>query len=81
MQYMKERWKYQKIWLRALESHPVKLGALWGMDDPVATPEVLDVVTGYRPDIISIRLRDTGHYPHWERPTESAAAIHNFFTG
>jgi pimeloyl-ACP methyl ester carboxylesterase len=81
MQYMKERWKYQKIWLRALKSHPVKLSALWGMDDPVATPEVLDMVTSYRPDIISTRLKDTGHYPHWERPAESAAVIHDFFTG
>jgi len=81
MQYMKERWKYQKIWLGVLKSRPVKLGALWGMDDPVATPEVLDVVTSYRPDIISTRLRDTGHYPHWERPAESAAAIRDFFTG
>jgi pimeloyl-ACP methyl ester carboxylesterase len=81
MQYMKERWKYQEVWLDALKSHPAKLGALWGMDDPVATPGVLDVIARYRPDIISTRLKNTGHYPHWERPAESARAIHDFFTG
>ena len=79
LQYMRERWMYQDVWLNTLKSHRAKLGAVWGMSDPVATPEVLDVVTGYRPDILSTCLQNTGHYPHWERPVESAKAINSFF--
>jgi pimeloyl-ACP methyl ester carboxylesterase len=81
MRYMNERWKYQTLWLDALKTHPAKVGALWGLDDPVATPEVLEVLERYRPDIVSTRLKDTGHYPHWERPEESARAIRDFFAG
>ena len=81
MRYMNERWKYQTVWLEALKSHSAKLGALWGMNDPVATPEVLDVVERYRPDIVSTRLQNTGHYPHWEKPEESARVIADFFAG
>ncbi len=68
MHYMVERWKHQFELLDALRSHQTSLTLIWGLEDPVATPEVADKILEYRPDAFDIRLPDVGHYPHWEVP-------------
>jgi len=79
IQYMRERWKYQFDWLDTLQTHRAPLTVIWGLADPVATPEVADEIIRRRPDARDIRLEGIGHYPHWEAPEQVAAAVREAF--
>ena len=44
------------------------LGFLWGLDDPVATTNVLDGLRELRPTADVVELPGVGHYPQVEDP-------------
>jgi pimeloyl-ACP methyl ester carboxylesterase len=77
--YMRERWQHQQEWLDTLQSHCEPLTVIWGQADPVATPEVADIIRQRRSDATDIRLEGIGHYPHWEAPRRVAAAVREAF--
>ena len=81
MRYMPERWEHQTQWLDALEHHTAPLTLIWGMADPVATPDVAEEVVRRRPDARYVKLDGIGHYPHWETPERVARVIQEALSG
>jgi pimeloyl-ACP methyl ester carboxylesterase len=76
--YLDERVKYASRWHGAVRDWPKPLGFLWGLDDPVATPNVLDGLRELRPSAAVIELPRIGHYPQVEVPdvfTEQALQL------
>lgn len=47
---------------------PKPLGFLWGLEDPVATTNVLDGLRELRPTADVLELPGVGHYPQVEEP-------------
>ena len=68
IQYMRERKKFEEIWLNALASHTAPLTLIWGINDPIAPPTIAAHVQTIRPDTQYFPLQKTGHYPQWEQP-------------
>jgi pimeloyl-ACP methyl ester carboxylesterase len=68
IRYMEERFKHAERWHGALRDWPKPLHLAWGMQDPVATEQVLDGVLELRPSAPLTRLKDLGHYPQIEDP-------------
>jgi pimeloyl-ACP methyl ester carboxylesterase len=73
--YMDERIRYAERWHGAIRDWPGQLSLLWGMQDPVATVEVLRGLQQLRAGIPVAELPDLGHYPQIEDPAAVAAAI------
>lgn len=73
--YMDERETKASRWHGALRDWPRPLHLAWGMQDPVATPLVLDGVIALRPEAPLTCLEDLGHYPQIEAPATVAAAL------
>ncbi len=71
--YLDERVRYAARWHGAVRDWPKPLGFLWGLDDPVATTNVLDGLRELRPAAEVIELPGVGHYPQVEVPDEFAA--------
>jgi pimeloyl-ACP methyl ester carboxylesterase len=44
------------------------LHIVWGMDDPIAVPSMVDTLLAARPDATVVRLDGVGHYPMVEAP-------------
>jgi pimeloyl-ACP methyl ester carboxylesterase len=66
--YLDERVRYASRWHGAVRDWPKPLSFLWGLDDPVATTNVLDGLHQLRPAADVIELRGVGHYPQIEAP-------------
>lgn len=66
--YMDEREIYADRWHGAVSRWQGDLHLIWGMQDPVAVPEVLDGVAAMRPELPVTRLPGVGHYPQVEDP-------------
>lgn len=66
--YMDERERRADRWLGALASWSGNLRLAWGLEDPVATTNVLDAVVALRPGVPVERLAGIGHYPQIEVP-------------
>lgn len=66
--YLDERERYASRWHGAVRDWPKPLGFLWGLDDPVATTNVLDGLRELRPAAPVIELPGVGHYPQLEVP-------------
>lgn len=66
--YMNEREIYADRWHGAIQRWPGDLTLAWGLQDPVAVPEVLDGLLELRPGLPVTRLENTGHYPQVEDP-------------
>jgi pimeloyl-ACP methyl ester carboxylesterase len=73
--YMDERVRYAERWHGALRDWQGELSLLWGMQDPVARPEVLRGIQQLRPRVPVTELEDLGHYPQIEDPARVAAEI------
>jgi pimeloyl-ACP methyl ester carboxylesterase len=78
---MDERVIYADRWLGAIKRWDGRLRLLWGMEDPVALPEVLDGLLEIRPDLPVIRFDDVGHYPQVEDPERFIAVLDEFLSG
>lgn len=81
IQYMRERWQHEHMWLDCLQAHAAPLTLIWGEADPVAPPTIASYVLKLRPDSNYIRLQNVAHYPQWEAPQKVALSIHRAFTG
>jgi pimeloyl-ACP methyl ester carboxylesterase len=66
--YLDERVTYASRWHGAVRDWPKPLAFLWGLDDPVATTNVLDGLRRLRPAGEVIELAGVGHYPQVEDP-------------
>lgn len=66
--YLDERVRHAKRWHGAVADWPEPLSFLWGLDDPVATVNVLDGLRELRPAAAFTGLPGIGHYPQVEVP-------------
>jgi len=48
---------------------------IWGMNDPVATPRVLDFLLAEFPGLRIERISGAGHFPHEETPAQFVASL------
>jgi pimeloyl-ACP methyl ester carboxylesterase len=60
--------QYARRWHGAVSDWPKPLGFLWGLEDPVATTNVLDGLRSLRPGAAVVELPCLGHYPQVEDP-------------
>jgi pimeloyl-ACP methyl ester carboxylesterase len=72
--YLDERVRYAPRWHGAIRDWPKPLSFLWGLDDPVATSNVLAGLRELRPHAEVVELRGVGHYPQVEVPDVFARA-------
>jgi len=48
---------------------------VWGLDDPIAVPSMVDTLLAARPDATAVRLEKVGHYPMVEAPARFLDAV------
>jgi len=75
LHYIEDRKRYGSEWEAALIAAADRCGFVWGPDDPVSGAPMLDAVIAQIPNARTVGLPGVGHYPHWEAPNETAAAI------
>jgi pimeloyl-ACP methyl ester carboxylesterase len=73
--YMDERERHAERWHGAFRDWPKPIFLLWGMQDPVAVPDVLEGLKELRPGVPATELAELGHYPQIEEPARVAEAI------
>ena len=73
--YMDERVIYADRWHGAIRRWQGDLHLAWGMEDPVAVPQVLDGLLELRPDLDAVRFEQLGHYPQVEDPELFAGTL------
>ena len=69
IRYIEERRVNERRFTGAIESDPSPLHVVWGLDDPIAVPSMVDTLLANRPDATAVRLDSVGHYPMVESPT------------
>jgi pimeloyl-ACP methyl ester carboxylesterase len=74
IRYIEERRRNQARFTGAIESDPSPLHIVWGLDDPIAVPSMVDTLLAARPDATVDLLAGVGHYPMVEAPTRFLAA-------
>lgn len=73
--YLDERVRYASRWHGAIGTWEKPLSFLWGLDDPVATVNVLAGLRELRPGASVVELPGIGHYPQVEVPERFAADV------
>lgn len=73
--YLDERVRHAQRWHGAVRDWPKPLGFVWGLDDPVATTNVLDGLRQLRPGADVVELAGLGHYPQVEDPQAFTDAV------
>lgn len=73
--YIADRQTSGAAWEASMEAAAERIGFVWGLADPVSGAHVLDEVRVRMPAARVVALPDVGHYPHWEAPERTAAAI------
>jgi pimeloyl-ACP methyl ester carboxylesterase len=68
IRYIEERRQNERRFTGAIEGDPSPLHIVWGMDDPIAVPSMVDTLLAARPDATVVRLDGVGHYPMVEAP-------------
>ncbi|WP_375489275.1 alpha/beta fold hydrolase [uncultured Mycobacterium sp.] len=79
--YLDERVRYAARWHGAVRDWPNRLGFVWGLDDPVATTNVLDGLRALRPHAPVVELPGLGHYPQIEDPAAFTRAALSVLDG
>jgi pimeloyl-ACP methyl ester carboxylesterase len=74
IRYIEERRQNQSRFTGAIERDPSPLHVVWGLDDPVAVPSMVDTLLAARPDASVVRLDGVGHYPMVEAPARFVEA-------
>lgn len=80
IRYIEERRRNEERWTGAIETHRSPLSVVWGDQDPVAVPAMVQRLTDARPDTAVTWLRGVGHFPMTEAPDEFAGAVVNALT-
>jgi pimeloyl-ACP methyl ester carboxylesterase len=75
IRYIEERRANERRFTGAIESDPSPLRVVWGLDDPIAVPSMVDALLAARPDATAIRLHGVGHYPMVEAPQRFLDAV------
>ena len=75
IRYIHERREHEARWTGAIESHPARLGIVWGDLDPIAVWPMTDELLRRRPDATRTRLAGVGHYPMLEAPGAFVDAV------
>lgn len=73
--YMDERERLTDRWHGAFRDWRGALELAWALQDPVATPRVLEGLCQLRPGVRVRELPELGHYPQIEEPGAIAAAV------
>ena len=68
IRYIEERRANERRFTGAIETDPSPLHIVWGLDDPIAVPSMVDTLLAARPDATVNRLVGVGHYPMVEAP-------------
>jgi pimeloyl-ACP methyl ester carboxylesterase len=75
IRYIEERRANERRFTGAIESDPSPLHVVWGLDDPIAVPSMVDTLLAARSDATAVRLENVGHYPMVEAPTRFLDAV------
>jgi pimeloyl-ACP methyl ester carboxylesterase len=75
IRYIEERRQNQERFTGAIERDPSPLHIVWGLDDPIAVPSMVDTLLAARPDATVVRLDGVGHYPMVEAPARFLEAV------
>jgi pimeloyl-ACP methyl ester carboxylesterase len=75
IRYIEERRANERRFTGAIESDLSPLHVVWGLDDPIAVPSMVDTLLAARPDATAVRLEHVGHYPMVEAPTRFLDAV------
>jgi pimeloyl-ACP methyl ester carboxylesterase len=75
--YMDQREKHAERWHGAIREWPGKLSLAWGLQDRVATTDVLAALRKLRPSVPVTELSGLAHYPQLEDPGQMSQALHN----
>jgi pimeloyl-ACP methyl ester carboxylesterase len=75
IRYIEERRANERRFTGAIESDPSPLHVVWGLDDPIAVPSMVDTLLAARPDATAVRLANVGHYPMIEAPARFLDAV------
>jgi pimeloyl-ACP methyl ester carboxylesterase len=73
--YLDERIVHAERWHGAIRDWPHNLSLIWGLQDPVATTEVLAALRDLRPGVPVTEFPELGHYPQLEDPARVAEAV------
>ena len=73
--YIDERRRNEHRFTPPVVHHPSPLTLVWGTDDPIAVPAMVDRLATARPDARVVRLDGVGHYPMVEAPDRFVAAV------
>jgi pimeloyl-ACP methyl ester carboxylesterase len=75
IRYIEERRANERRFTGSIESDPSPLHVVWGLDDPIAVPSMVDTLLAARPDATAVRLEGVGHYPMVEAPQRFLEAV------
>lgn len=75
IRYIEERYEHAARWTAALVDFDGELTVLWGEQDGVAVPAMVDRLLQLRPSTRAIRWADVGHWPQLEVPDRVAAEL------
>ncbi len=75
IRYIEERRADERRFTGAIETDPSPLHVVWGLDDPIAVPSMVDTLLAARPDATAVRLDAVGHYPMIEAPQRYLDAV------
>ncbi len=75
IRYIEERRRSESRFTGAIEAHPSPLAVVWGRDDPIAVPAMVDRLIEARPDAPVTMLDGVGHYPMVEAPDRFVDAV------
>lgn len=73
--YIGDRREHAERWIRALEHSPCPQRFVWGPEDPVSGAHVIERLRERFGSEAIVELPGVGHYPQWEAPAETAAAL------
>ena len=64
IRYIEERRANERRFTGAIETDPSPLHIVWGLDDPIAVPSMVDTLVAARPDATAIAARGGRPLPH-----------------
>ncbi|HJP66152.1 MAG TPA: alpha/beta hydrolase [Actinomycetota bacterium] len=75
IRYIEERRANQERWTDGLVRFEGPLAALWGAQDPIAVPAMVQRLSSLRPDTDVVVWDDVGHWPSLEAPGRLVQAV------
>lgn len=79
IQYIRERKKFRKRWLSALQNATIPLCLINGINDPISGTLIVNRWRELLPNTRVVQLDNVGHYPQWENPERVFCELQKFF--